>query len=102
MPVKQEPEGLELSDVFAVEDEFGFTSYLAEPEPEPDTQENCEKLITAARESKTDELRGYIQTGVDVNGSSIDGDMTALLWAAYNGNHDIVRLLIDAGASLAL
>ena len=84
MPVKQAPESLErlrarapeLFDVFACEDEVGFTSYLAEPEPEPETQENREpswvgemRLITAARESKTDELRGYIQTGVDVNGT---------------------------------
>ena len=56
-------------------------------------------IADAARRDDADAVRALIADGADVNAAHGDG-MTGLHWAALNGNEEIARLLIDAGAEL--
>ena len=54
-------------------------------------------IVDAAMRGDLDEVRALIQRGVDVNASQGDG-MTALHFAAENGDAPMVRTLLAAGA----
>ncbi|KAF2725139.1 ankyrin [Polychaeton citri CBS 116435] len=57
------------------------------------------KLFNHAREGKTNELKQYITAGIPVNLTNHKGD-TLLMLAAYYGNLDTVKMLIDHDADL--
>ena len=56
-------------------------------------------VADAAMYDDVDAVRELLEQGADVNAPRGDG-MTGLHWAALNGNAEIARLLIDAGADL--
>jgi len=56
-------------------------------------------IADAAERGDLESVRQLLQSGVDVNDSHADG-MTALHWAAENGNTDIAKALIFAGANV--
>ena len=56
-------------------------------------------IADAARGDDIEAVRALIADGADVNAAHGDG-MTGLHWAALNGNGEMARLLIDAGATL--
>ena len=56
-------------------------------------------IADAARRDHIEAVRALIADGADVNAAHGDG-MTGLHWAALNGNAEMARLLIDAGATL--
>ncbi len=57
------------------------------------------RVADAAMKNDTDAVRSLIKQAVDVNGAQGDG-MTALHYAALNGNVEMARMLIFAGANL--
>ncbi len=56
-------------------------------------------VADAAMHDDVDAVRMLLEQGADVNASRGDG-MTGLHWAALNGNAEIARLLVGAGADL--
>ena len=56
-------------------------------------------VADAAMRDDADAVRALLAEGSDVNAARGDG-MTGLHWAALNGNAEIVRLLVGAGAAL--
>lgn len=56
------------------------------------------KLLVAAQNGKTAEVRSLIAQATDVNIRDEYG-WTPLLWAAMNGHTDVVRVLLAAGAN---
>ncbi len=56
-------------------------------------------VAEAAKRDDIEAIRALLADGADVNAAHGDG-MTGLHWAALNGNAEIARLLIDAGAAL--
>jgi ankyrin repeat protein len=56
-------------------------------------------VADAAQQSDIETVRRLLQQGADVNAAQGDG-MTALHWAAQNGNVDIMHILLYAGASV--
>jgi len=63
-----------------------------------DQESDGEKLVDAASREKWDTVRGLLANpDIDVNVRSKDG-YTALMWTCGEGNVDIVKLLLVAGA----
>ena len=56
-------------------------------------------IVDAARNADANALRALLKQGADVNAASADGT-TALHWASYRDNVEIVDLLIRAGAKV--
>ena len=56
-------------------------------------------VATAAAKRDADTVRTLIKNGADVNAAQGDG-MTALHWAARNGDVELTRLLLFAGANV--
>ena len=56
-------------------------------------------VADAAMHSNYDAVRSLLREGADVNTAQGDG-MTALHWAAVNGQHDTAKMLLYAGANL--
>ena len=56
-------------------------------------------VADAAMRDDAEAVRALLESGADVNGAHGDG-MTGLHWAALNGNGEIARLLVGAGAAL--
>ena len=56
-------------------------------------------VADAAMHSDYDTVRSLLREGADVNTAQGDG-MTALHWAAVNGQHDTAKMLLYAGANL--
>jgi ankyrin repeat protein len=57
------------------------------------------RVADAAELARWPELRELVAGGADVNAAQADGT-TALLWAAYHGQADAARWLLDAGAAV--
>ncbi|MCY4646352.1 MAG: ankyrin repeat domain-containing protein [Gammaproteobacteria bacterium] len=57
-------------------------------------------VADAAMRGDLDEVRGLLRSGADVNAPQSDG-LTAIHWAADNGDAALARVLIYAGANLA-
>jgi uncharacterized protein len=60
-----------------------------------------EAIFTAAREDDIEAMKQYIAAGADINVSDEFGG-TVLSIAAYRGNAEMVRLLLDAGATFEI
>jgi ankyrin repeat protein len=60
-----------------------------------------EAIFTAAREDDIDAMKQYITAGADINKSDENG-ATPLTIAAYRGNAEMVKLLLDAGATFEI
>lgn len=60
-----------------------------------------EQLIYAAIRGNVDQVKDYLEKGVDVNSSTDDG-ITALIGAASEGKYSVCKLLIEKGANLNL
>ncbi len=60
-----------------------------------------EAVFTAAREDDVDAMKRYIAVGADVNASD-DLGVTALNITAYRGNAEMIKLLLDAGATFEI
>ena len=60
-----------------------------------------EAIFTAAREDNIAGMKQYITEGVDINKSDEFG-ATALSIAAYRGNTEMVKVLMDAGATFEI
>jgi uncharacterized protein len=56
-------------------------------------------VADAAMRKDTETVRSLVRQGGDVNGAQGDG-MTALHWAAMNGDADLARTLLAAGANV--
>merc|ERR1719453_2840128 len=67
-----------------------------------DTSENREALWNAAEDGKTEDVRRYIDMGVDVDGDESWDNWTALHMAARRGHVAVVELLLAAGAQVDL
>ena len=59
------------------------------------------QLTDAAQQKDWAVVHGLIEQGADVNSAQGDG-MTALHWAAWHGEADLVRLLIEVGANVGV
>jgi ankyrin repeat protein len=57
------------------------------------------RVADAAMKNDQETVRSLIKQAVDVNGAQGDG-MTALHWAALNGNVEIAQMLLYAGANV--
>ncbi len=68
---------------------------VATAAPPPDSP-----VADAAMRGDLDEVRGLLRSGADVNAPQSDG-LTAIHWAADNGDAALARVLIYAGANLA-
>jgi ankyrin repeat protein len=55
------------------------------------------RLVDAAMNREATTVKTLLQQGVDVNGAQGDG-MTALHWAAANGDGELAALLLESGA----
>ena len=53
-------------------------------------------LLAAVKENNLEEVQEALDIGADYNYE--ENNWNSLLWAACNGNEDIVRLLIARGA----
>jgi ankyrin repeat protein len=60
-----------------------------------------ETVLTAAREDDVEAMKQYIAAGADINQSGELG-ATPLSIAAFRGNVEMVRLLLDAGATFEI
>lgn len=58
-------------------------------------------LVDAAAAGDTRRVRGYLREGVNVNGTGLNGE-SAIQMACYFGRGDVVKLLIDHGASATI
>ena len=58
-----------------------------------------QQFINAVRADRIDLVELYIKQGGDLEFRDFNG-MTALLWAEHYNCHDILQLLIDAGADI--
>ncbi|MEO0347892.1 MAG: ankyrin repeat domain-containing protein [Pseudomonadota bacterium] len=65
------------------------------------SQDLNQYLIAAVKENDVERAKKLLEAGADVNAVDKEGD-TALNWAAYKGNDDLVQILIDASADLNL
>jgi ankyrin repeat protein len=73
-----------------------------DPDPNVDKRGppyNKTRLIEAAEEGRTDEVRSLLLKGADVKSTDCFGE-TALHYAAENGHFDVVKLLVKAGSNL--
>ena len=68
---------------------FGWTPLLAVGSPAP--------LADAVQRLDRDAIDGFLTRSIDVNGAQADG-MTALHWATYYDEVDLVERLVMAGA----
>lgn len=55
-------------------------------------------LIVDSGKGKISEVKGYIQTGVNINGTDSRGN-SALMFAANYGQYEIAKLLLENGAN---
>ena len=62
-------------------------------------EEKNEHLMNAVKSNNAKEVLEYIDLGADVNTEK--DNWNPLLWAACNGNEEIVRILIDHNAHLS-
>jgi hypothetical protein len=62
--------------------------------------EPSQPLVSAAFKEDLQAARELLASGVDVNIRDEDTDSTALMQAVGNGNREMVRLLLDAGADV--
>ena len=56
-------------------------------------------VADAAQRDDVEQVQSLLRSGADVNAAQGDG-MTALHWAAENGNADLARILLTAGADV--
>jgi ankyrin repeat protein len=68
--------------------------------PETPFRISDEDVRIAAYEGKMGTVRDAIESGSDVNVTDPEKSLTALHMAAYNGHSEIVKLLIDHGATI--
>jgi ankyrin repeat protein len=68
--------------------------------PETPFRISDEDFRIAAYEGKIGTVRDAIESGSDVNATDPEKSLTALHMAAYNGHSEIVKLLIDHGATI--
>ena len=59
-------------------------------------------LMTAARTGNLAIVRTFLDHGADVNAATVETSSTALMWALAAPHPDIVRLLLDRGATPAM
>lgn len=59
-----------------------------------------EEFAMAAKHGDTERVQALLQQGANVNAVDRQFGATALMWAAHEGHTDIVRLLLDSGASI--
>lgn len=80
-------------------------SPTATPVPPPTAtlsrQALTEGVFNAAREDDIDAMKKYIAVGADLNATDENG-ATALHIAAYRGNIEMVRLLLESGATFEI
>src|SRR5262250_4032686 len=57
------------------------------------------RLVSAVKNRDVATVRTLLKQRVDPNASDVDGT-TPLIWAAHNGNSEIGKLLIAAGANV--
>src|SRR5262249_52737791 len=67
------------------------STFLSAASPSP--------IADAARNRDRDAVRALVGRGADVNAPHGDG-MTALHWAATNGDREVASMLVAAGANL--
>lgn len=58
-----------------------------------------EQVIYATKEGNTKMMLRLLHRGANAN-ARMDGDYTALMWAAGNGNAETVKLLLENGADV--
>ncbi|XP_049769444.1 speckle-type POZ protein-like [Schistocerca cancellata] len=76
---------------------------LYDPPPQSrslSAEERARRLVQAAVGGAVGELRALIAAGADVGARGDWRDFTALHWAAYRGDVEVVRLLLEAGAAV--
>jgi hypothetical protein len=59
-----------------------------------------ENFRGSARDGNLSSLQAYLASGINPNTRPDTDSMTALMWASYNGNTDVVGALIAAGADV--
>src|SRR5687768_3071681 len=70
---------------------MAFATWLQAASPAP--------VADAAMKRDTEAVRALLKTGEDVNAAQGDG-MTALHWAARNGDLELTQMLLYAGANV--
>lgn len=58
------------------------------------------EFAMAAKHGDMGKVQALLQRGVNVDGVDRKFGATALMWAAHEGHTDIVRLLLDSGATI--
>lgn len=58
-------------------------------------------MIKAALDGQINEVRRFLNEGIDVNAGA-DNGVTSLMVASSKGHEDIVRLLLEKGADVAV
>jgi len=76
----------------------GVRAQVSSPQVTPAIRESA-PVAAAAETQDIDAVRDLLRKGVDVNAAQGDG-MTALHWAAMNGNVEIATMLLYAGANV--
>lgn len=78
---------------------LGFVFFLSGPGPAGPAAAEGQTVADAAKLQDWPAVRELLRDGGDVNGPQGDG-ATALHWAVYWDNREVVQLLIDAGAAI--
>ena len=73
------------------------SSNIRDTEQQRDVEELSKQLIIAVMNKRSENAVELINAGADPNH---EDNYTALMWAAYNGDLECMRLLIDAGATV--
>lgn len=66
-----------------------------------------QRLIDAAKQGDAAQVENLLARGADVNARETNGQLTlmrytALIWAAYKGNRDVVKILLVHGADVCV
>src|SRR4030042_5915210 len=72
---------------------------IAREEPMAAADLNKE-LGLAAGEGDVGKVKALIASGADVDSRILDGEHTPLMRAAYRGHYEVMKMLIEAGATI--
>lgn len=79
---------------------IAYISLVSAAFAQTDVSDQNAQLIQAAKDSNLSAVQTLLAGGADVNARRTADGVTALMWAALNGNAEIAGLLIEKGADI--